>query len=155
MKGVLCAWAMAWGNEIPVVILLDHFILEMSSAKKHKGLTQTNTTTGNVWKRHLILLITLNNSSNFKYFQKIIFAYERVVFKFSEYVKIKPPIFWTIYNLCQKTMGQVVPAVPPVQCWANKNMMSGRETPTLKRWGEGGWKNVSRNGILLLNACEN
>jgi hypothetical protein len=50
----------------------------------------------------------------------------------------------------------ITPPVPPVQCWADKNLMSVCETPTLKRvgWREGG-KIVSRNGILQPNACEN
>jgi hypothetical protein len=46
----------------------------------------------------------------------------------------------------------IAPPVPPVQCWATKNLMSGCAAPTLKR--EGG-KYVSGNGILQPNACEN
>jgi hypothetical protein len=42
--------------------------------------------------------------------------------------------------------------VPPVQCWADKNLMSGRET---MGGGREGVINVSRNGILQLKACEN
>ena len=50
----------------------------------------------------------------------------------------------------------IAPPVPPVQCWANKNLMSGCAAPTLKPVGgrEGG-KYVSGNGILQPNACEN
>ena len=32
----------------------------------------------------------------------------------------------------------VAPPVPAVQCWADTNVMSGCETPTLKRVGRGG-----------------
>jgi hypothetical protein len=44
---------------------------------------------------------------------------------------------------------------PPVQCWANKNLMSGCAAPTLKQVGgrEGG-KYVSGNGILQPNTCD-
>ena len=48
--------------------------------------------------------------------------------------------------------------VPPVQCWANKNLMSGCAAPTLKRVGGGRVANmfhVSGDGILQPNACEN
>jgi hypothetical protein len=31
----------------------------------------------------------------------------------------------------------VAPPVPPVQCWIDKNLMSGCEAPTLKRVGGG------------------
>jgi hypothetical protein len=34
----------------------------------------------------------------------------------------------------------IAPPVPPVQCWIDKNLMSGCEAPTLKRVGEGGWE---------------
>jgi hypothetical protein len=39
----------------------------------------------------------------------------------------------------------IAPPVPPVQCWIDKNLMSGCEAG----------KNVSINGILQPNACEN
>ena len=31
----------------------------------------------------------------------------------------------------------IAPPVPPVQCWIDKNLMSGCEAPTLKRVGGG------------------
>jgi hypothetical protein len=31
----------------------------------------------------------------------------------------------------------ITPPVPPVQCWIDKNLMSGCEAPTLKRVGGG------------------
>jgi hypothetical protein len=31
----------------------------------------------------------------------------------------------------------IAPPVPPVQCWIDKNLMSGGEAPTLKRVGGG------------------
>ena len=36
----------------------------------------------------------------------------------------------------------IAPPVPPVQCWANKNLMSGCATPTLKRVGGGRGENM-------------
>ena len=50
--------------------------------------------------------------------------------------------------------GIAPPPVHPVQCCTNKNLMSGCAAPTLKRVGEGGWRNVSGNGILQSNACD-
>jgi hypothetical protein len=32
---------------------------------------------------------------------------------------------------------RIAPPVPPVQCWIDKNLMSGCEAPTLKRVGGG------------------
>jgi hypothetical protein len=52
------------------------------------------------------------------------------------------------YNL----KGIAPPPVLPIQCWAERNRMSGCAAPTLKRGGGG---NVSVNGILQPNACEN
>ena len=55
----------------------------------------------------------------------------------------------------------IAPPVPPVQCWLNKNLMSGCEGANIETGGgregggrEGG-KNVSVYGILQPNACEN
>jgi hypothetical protein len=45
--------------------------------------------------------------------------------------------------------------VPPVQCWTDKNLMSGARRQHSNGWGEGGGGNVSVNGILQPNACEN
>ena len=48
----------------------------------------------------------------------------------------------------------IAPPVPPVQCWADKNLRSGCEAPTLKRvgWGggggEGGWKKSIRKWYI-------
>jgi hypothetical protein len=42
----------------------------------------------------------------------------------------------------------IAPPVPPVQCWIDKNLMSGCG-------GREGGKNVSVNGILQPNVCEN
>ena len=36
----------------------------------------------------------------------------------------------------------IAPPVPPVQCWANKNLMSGYAAPTLKRVGGGRVENM-------------
>ena len=36
----------------------------------------------------------------------------------------------------------IAPAVPPVQCWANKNLMSGYAAPTLKRVEGGRLENM-------------
>jgi hypothetical protein len=36
----------------------------------------------------------------------------------------------------------IAPPVPPVQCWANKNLMSGCAAPTLKRVGGGRGENM-------------
>ena len=36
----------------------------------------------------------------------------------------------------------MAPPVPPVQCWANKNLMSGCAAPTLKRVGGGRMENM-------------
>ena len=36
----------------------------------------------------------------------------------------------------------IAPPVPPVQCWANKNLMSGCAAPTLKRVGGGRVENM-------------
>ena len=36
----------------------------------------------------------------------------------------------------------IAPPVPPVQCWANKNLMSGYAAPTLKRVGGGTVENM-------------
>ena len=64
MKGALCAWAipMALGNEIPVVILLDHFILEIPWVKKHEGLTQTNSVQFDLLYFALWLAVIFNNN---------------------------------------------------------------------------------------------
>jgi hypothetical protein len=51
----------------------------------------------------------------------------------------------------------IAPPVPPVQCWANKNLMCGCASQTLKRVGGGRVEKMYQeiNGILQPNACEN
>jgi hypothetical protein len=45
--------------------------------------------------------------------------------------------------------------VPPVECWINKNLISGARRQHWNGWGREGGENVSVNGILQPNACEN
>ena len=83
-----------------------------------------------------------------------------MVFPFKTRVSIiTPTIFARNYGtaaVISYHLKGIVPPVLPVQCWIDKNLMSGCEVPNIETGGgrEGG-KNVSVNGILQPNACEN
>ena len=58
--------------------------------------------------------------------------------------KIKPRLSPTIFArnygtaaVISYSLKGIAPPVPPVQCWIDKNLMSGCEAPTLKRVGGG------------------
>ena len=84
---------------------------------------------------------------------------KRLITKFQTPLITTKTIFARNYGIAaviSYNLKGIAPPVPPVQCWIDKTLMSGCEATTLKRVGgrEGG-KNVSVNGILQPNACEN
>ena len=70
----------------------------------------------------------------------IIFEPKRLITKFQTPLIITKTIFARNYGtaaVISYNLKGIAPPVPPVQCWTDKNLLSGCEAPTLKRVGGG------------------
>jgi hypothetical protein len=77
---------------------------------------------------------------------------KRLITKFQTPLITNKTIFARNYGtaaVVSYNLKEIAPPVPPVQCWANKNLMSGCAAPTLKRVGGGRVENMYQE------ICEN